>query len=169
LNLSGMVTLNTNWNSKPDQGWNMTSALNFSWTSVELEEESTLQAPVNRSYHCADGVVFQYLGPNSSLSSYPWGSSSYAPPMLLNFSSLQMEFFRTSNFTKSFSTALDCESLFTTGMLMAIFAVAILLAIVFFGIYMVMSIQTIDRFDDMRDEKYKAQMALMQQLHAKVE
>ena len=90
LSLFGNVTLNTKWSSKPDQGWDTTSALNFSWTSVELEEESTLQAPVNRSYHCADGVVFQYLGPNSSLTSYPWGTNNYAPPMLLNFSSLQV-------------------------------------------------------------------------------
>lgn len=52
-----------------------------------------------------------------------------------------MEFFRQTTFTKSFSTSLDCDSLFTTGMLMALFAVAILLAIVFFGIIMVMSIQ----------------------------
>lgn len=31
------------------------------------------------------------------------------------------------------------------------------------------SAQTMDRFDDTRDEKYKAQMALMQQLHMKAE
>lgn len=163
----GEVTLNQNWSSKPNQGWS-SSTFNFNWYSYELDEEKNLEAPVNRSYHCADGVVF--YGPNStSLSSVDWTSTTSPPPMILNFTMLQMEFFRKTDFGTSFSMPLDCESLFTTGMLMAIFAVTILLAIVFFGVIMLMSIQTVDRFDDMRDEKYKAQMALMQQLHMKAE
>lgn len=67
--------------------------------------------------------------------------------LTISFPGFQIQVFNV-NRSKGFGYYNDCAGFFTIPIWMAIIVIAVLLSVLFFGIIMLMSIKTMDRFDD---------------------
>lgn len=106
----------------------------FDFANAQLISEIGLYAPDTMSFHCSR------FGPL-----YPaevGGNHTFALDLL----GFQIQPF--SNNTARFSEAYECVGFFSIGILSGIFVTIILLAILTWGLAMIMDVKTMDRFDD---------------------
>jgi V-type H+-transporting ATPase S1 subunit len=121
----------------------------FSDTPISFDGKflSSMQiaAPRGMSFHCSR------FGPL-----YPARNTTDKPPAdktiptfsySLEFLNFQIQPFMTANST-TFGTSYDCVGFFSIGILSGIFINILLMAILAWGLVMVMSVKTMDRFDD---------------------
>ncbi|RUS87975.1 hypothetical protein EGW08_004253 [Elysia chlorotica] len=101
-------------------------------------DDLDLVVPILYSYHCSSMKMYVDYIRNKGLVNY---AGSY---VVLN--GLQMQPFNVQK--GAFFNAQDCVGFFTRGIWMGIFSSLILLAILFFGVMMVLNLSTPDRFDD---------------------
>jgi len=99
-----------------------------------LSVDSKIWVPMGFSYTCQDGSFY-----HSNIT----GDSR----VTLQLNNFQLQAF-VSNKTVKFGDPMDCVGFFTIPIWMSIFVTILLLAILGFGVQMVMSINTMDRFDD---------------------
>jgi V-type H+-transporting ATPase S1 subunit len=122
-------------------GYWYVSQMLMSYTNV-TKQESLLSTsgidptPLGYSYHCHQQPAFT----SKNLTA---GSSKVS----ISFSSFQIQMFM-NNGTDKFGFYNDCIGFFTIPIWMFIICTAIMLAILFFGIIMLSSITTMDRYDD---------------------
>lgn len=133
------ATCNLNFTISKRNGWDL-KGFNIDYTvkgqaanSVALLV-SDVAAPNGFSYHCTAPPL---------LKSNVTEATSVVMARLEN---IQLQPFNAVNGT--FSTVWDCTGFFTIGIWMGLFSTLILALIIAFGLYMIMDIKTMDRFDD---------------------
>ncbi|XP_064605643.1 V-type proton ATPase subunit S1-like [Liolophura sinensis] len=140
------ITLRLNFTIKPmtqNMDWYIANAVlsytgklsqNDSGDSTELEFNAMdIWAPRGMSYHCAVPDPIRQL--NTSMSN-----------VTLLFRKLQVQPFDVKN--GRFGLPWDCVGFFTAPIWMALFSIIILLIILAYGLWMILSINVMDRFDD---------------------
>ncbi|KAL3853211.1 hypothetical protein ACJMK2_016769 [Sinanodonta woodiana] len=106
-------------------------------TSSKLNFESVV-VPLTFSYHCSSaGPFITYKQDNTSTSNVT---------VEMSIDGFQVQAFNITMY--KFGDGWDCIGFFTTGIWMGLFSAVILLMILFFGVNMIASIKTFDRFDD---------------------
>jgi len=106
--------------------------------SLQLTGPSADYVPVGHSYVCGETMTF--IERNSS-------SSASAGRLTLNVNGLQVQSFMGPEATQ-FGPSWDCVGFFTTGIWMGLITGIMLILILFYGMTMIVSIKTMDRFDD---------------------
>jgi len=106
--------------------------------TLELAGPSADTVPVGHSYVCGEKLTF--VERNSS-------SSSSSGRLTLNVNGWQVQSFMAPEATQ-FGPSWDCVGFFTTGIWMGLITGIMLIFILFYGMTMIVSIKTMDRFDD---------------------
>jgi len=107
----------------------------FQFKDVPLISSMDTSAPRGRSFHCTR--FGPWVGVSDKI-------GNFTPAV--EFTSFQMEAFMKDN--SKFGPSYDCVGFFSIGIWSGIFVTIILLSILSWGITMVMSVKTMDRFDD---------------------
>uniref|UniRef100_A0A1E1WHE2 V-type proton ATPase subunit S1/VOA1 transmembrane domain-containing protein n=1 Tax=Pectinophora gossypiella TaxID=13191 RepID=A0A1E1WHE2_PECGO len=118
--------------------WMLTSA-NLVRTSPAVDEhlkiKEELYALMGFSYRCAVNITFATVNETT--------------PYTLTFQNTLMQAYFSENSTDlEFGDSFNCVGFFTAPIWAGLFVVSILLSIIFYGIMMMMDINTNDRFDD---------------------
>ena len=145
------VTFETEWNIVRDnitEYWNIDSNnINLTWKSetknihINASGESpqmskNLSAPQDFSYHCSPYIIKYRLNETTN------GTVN----VTLILDGFQLQPFNVVN--GKFSDGWDCVVFFTEGIWMAIISVLVMIIIVLFGLNMIASLKTMDRYDD---------------------
>jgi len=108
----------------------------FQFKDLQLISSMDVSAPLKRSFHCTK------FGPWIGITE----KGNFTPQV--EFTSFQMEYFPFTKDNSKFGRSYDCVGFFSIGIWSGIFVTIILLSILSWGITMVMSVKTMDRFDD---------------------
>jgi len=122
----------TGYEGKPDNS--------FAFKGVPLFSEIGLYAPDPLSFHCSRfGPVFPPFGKGDQRNH----------SFVIDFLGFQVEpFMKSANGTVKFSGAFECVGFFSIGILSGIFVTLILMAVIVWGLSMILDVKTMDRFDD---------------------
>jgi len=113
---------------------------NYEYKDQQLISSFEPTAPLKMSFHCSR------FGPWVGAGTVE--NKNFTPQV--EFSNFQMEAFMKNN--SKFGPSYDCVGFFSIGIWSGIFVTIILLSILSWGITMVMSVKTMDRFDDAKSK-----------------
>ncbi|XP_030050005.1 V-type proton ATPase subunit S1 [Microcaecilia unicolor] len=111
-------------------------------SSAAFFNASQVTAPSNYSFHC--GYVSNLPEHGSIL--VPKGTDSFTQLWMVYFEEFQIQGFNVTY--GNFSYASDCSGFFSAGIWMGLVTTFLLVFILTYGLHMVMSLKTMDRFDD---------------------
>lgn len=132
-----------NFNMSRRSHWNLQS-FNIDYTlkgdtASAVLDVSDINAPNDFSYHCTQQPLLKsnLTGPSA---------------VVVRLENFQVQPFNAVNGT--FSASWDCTGFFTIGIWMGLFSTLILALIIAFGLFMIMDIKTMDRFDDPKGKAF---------------
>nr|XP_033778662.1 V-type proton ATPase subunit S1 isoform X2 [Geotrypetes seraphini] len=111
-------------------------------SSTAFFNASQVTAPSSYSFHC--GLLSNFPGHGSIL--VPNDADSFTQLWLVFFEGFQIQGFNVTS--GNFSYASDCSGFFSAGIWMGLVTTFLLVFILTYGLHMVMSLKTMDRFDD---------------------